>query len=127
MIRRPPRSTLSSSSAASDVYKRQVLIVFLNQIKLQFFFKKISQFFFVQIIFHSFFINQPLSSASQQSYTKAQKGQQIIVKQSPIKLPQILQAFLKAYLFKQQHPTQSKMQAVQHDVVPFVALFIAQA
>src|SRR5665648_707532 len=26
MIRRPPRSTLSSSSAASDVYKRQVLI-----------------------------------------------------------------------------------------------------
>ena len=27
MIRRPPRSTQSSSSAASDVYKRQVLIV----------------------------------------------------------------------------------------------------
>eukprot|EP00658_Telonema_sp_P-2_P010327 TRINITY_DN13893_c0_g1_i1.p1 TRINITY_DN13893_c0_g1~~TRINITY_DN13893_c0_g1_i1.p1 ORF type:complete len:152 (+),score=24.89 TRINITY_DN13893_c0_g1_i1:74-529(+) len=27
MIRRPPRSTLSSSSAASDVYKRQVLAV----------------------------------------------------------------------------------------------------
>src|SRR5664280_3348060 len=27
MIRRPPRSTLSSSSAASDVYKRQVLSV----------------------------------------------------------------------------------------------------
>src|SRR5665648_955666 len=27
MIRRPPRSTLSSSSAASDVYKRQVLVV----------------------------------------------------------------------------------------------------
>eukprot|EP00656_Telonema_subtile_P045908 TRINITY_DN52188_c0_g1_i1.p1 TRINITY_DN52188_c0_g1~~TRINITY_DN52188_c0_g1_i1.p1 ORF type:complete len:580 (-),score=118.12 TRINITY_DN52188_c0_g1_i1:19-1758(-) len=27
MIRRPPRSTLSSSSAASDVYKRQVLFV----------------------------------------------------------------------------------------------------
>ena len=26
MIRRPPRSTLSSSSAASDVYKRQVLL-----------------------------------------------------------------------------------------------------
>src|SRR5664280_3716488 len=26
MIRRPPRSTLSSSSAASDVYKRQVTI-----------------------------------------------------------------------------------------------------
>src|SRR5674536_6839 len=25
MIRRPPRSTLSSSSAASDVYKRQLL------------------------------------------------------------------------------------------------------
>ena len=25
MIRRPPRSTLSSSSAASDVYKRQFL------------------------------------------------------------------------------------------------------
>ena len=25
MIRRPPRSTLSSSSASSDVYKRQVL------------------------------------------------------------------------------------------------------
>eukprot|EP00656_Telonema_subtile_P027938 TRINITY_DN3014_c0_g2_i1.p1 TRINITY_DN3014_c0_g2~~TRINITY_DN3014_c0_g2_i1.p1 ORF type:complete len:133 (+),score=11.99 TRINITY_DN3014_c0_g2_i1:57-455(+) len=27
MIRRPPRSTLSSSSAASDVYKRQLLLV----------------------------------------------------------------------------------------------------
>src|SRR5664280_3872444 len=27
MIRRPPRSTLSSSSAASDVYKRQALAV----------------------------------------------------------------------------------------------------
>ena len=26
MIRRPPRSTLSASSAASDVYKRQILI-----------------------------------------------------------------------------------------------------
>ena len=29
MLRRPPRSTLSSSSAASDVYKRQVLKLFL--------------------------------------------------------------------------------------------------
>src|SRR5665648_843631 len=29
MIRRPPRSTLSSSSAASDVYKRQVSRKFL--------------------------------------------------------------------------------------------------
>src|SRR5664279_5851722 len=27
MIRRPPRSTLSSSSAASDVYKRQIFII----------------------------------------------------------------------------------------------------
>eukprot|EP00656_Telonema_subtile_P020723 TRINITY_DN2179_c0_g1_i2.p1 TRINITY_DN2179_c0_g1~~TRINITY_DN2179_c0_g1_i2.p1 ORF type:complete len:103 (-),score=22.36 TRINITY_DN2179_c0_g1_i2:267-575(-) len=27
MIRRPPRSTLSSSSAASDVYKRQVTAI----------------------------------------------------------------------------------------------------
>src|SRR5664280_919704 len=27
MIRRPPRSTLSSSSAASDVYKRQTLVL----------------------------------------------------------------------------------------------------
>src|SRR5665648_1304853 len=27
MIRRPPRSTLSSSSAASDVYKRQILLI----------------------------------------------------------------------------------------------------
>ena len=27
MIRRPPRSTLSSSSAASDVYKRQAYIL----------------------------------------------------------------------------------------------------
>src|SRR5664279_481369 len=26
MIRRPPRSTLSSSSAASDVYKRQIVM-----------------------------------------------------------------------------------------------------
>src|SRR5665648_46627 len=31
MIRRPPRSTLSSSSAASDVYKRQLLFLFLCQ------------------------------------------------------------------------------------------------
>eukprot|EP00656_Telonema_subtile_P033811 TRINITY_DN37740_c0_g1_i1.p1 TRINITY_DN37740_c0_g1~~TRINITY_DN37740_c0_g1_i1.p1 ORF type:complete len:115 (-),score=25.11 TRINITY_DN37740_c0_g1_i1:28-372(-) len=30
MIRRPPRSTLSSSSAASDVYKRQVLDTFTS-------------------------------------------------------------------------------------------------
>src|SRR5665648_1246863 len=29
MIRRPPRSTLSSSSAASDVYKRQFFLLFL--------------------------------------------------------------------------------------------------
>src|SRR5665648_1292269 len=28
MIRRPPRSTLSSSSAASDVYKRQMMACF---------------------------------------------------------------------------------------------------
>eukprot|EP00658_Telonema_sp_P-2_P043440 TRINITY_DN3137_c0_g1_i4.p1 TRINITY_DN3137_c0_g1~~TRINITY_DN3137_c0_g1_i4.p1 ORF type:complete len:106 (+),score=38.90 TRINITY_DN3137_c0_g1_i4:71-388(+) len=34
MIRRPPRSTLSSSSAASDVYKRQVpVMVLLNNIQ----------------------------------------------------------------------------------------------
>eukprot|EP00656_Telonema_subtile_P013477 TRINITY_DN1684_c0_g1_i14.p2 TRINITY_DN1684_c0_g1~~TRINITY_DN1684_c0_g1_i14.p2 ORF type:complete len:144 (+),score=5.50 TRINITY_DN1684_c0_g1_i14:106-537(+) len=31
MIRRPPRSTLSSSSAASDVYKRQPTQIFLIQ------------------------------------------------------------------------------------------------
>src|SRR5674536_361853 len=30
MIRRPPRSTLSSSSAASDVYKRQMPFVVLT-------------------------------------------------------------------------------------------------
>src|SRR5680860_726857 len=30
MIRRPPRSTQSRSSAASDVYKRQVLTVFIT-------------------------------------------------------------------------------------------------
>eukprot|EP00658_Telonema_sp_P-2_P049234 TRINITY_DN37434_c0_g1_i1.p1 TRINITY_DN37434_c0_g1~~TRINITY_DN37434_c0_g1_i1.p1 ORF type:complete len:158 (+),score=14.47 TRINITY_DN37434_c0_g1_i1:89-562(+) len=30
MIRRPPRSTLSSSSAASDVYKRQILYILNN-------------------------------------------------------------------------------------------------
>eukprot|EP00828_Plagiopyla_frontata_P002463 TRINITY_DN10385_c0_g1_i1.p2 TRINITY_DN10385_c0_g1~~TRINITY_DN10385_c0_g1_i1.p2 ORF type:complete len:104 (-),score=17.69 TRINITY_DN10385_c0_g1_i1:36-347(-) len=29
MIRRPPRSTLSSSSAASDVYKRQIKYCFV--------------------------------------------------------------------------------------------------
>eukprot|EP00658_Telonema_sp_P-2_P048671 TRINITY_DN3700_c0_g1_i4.p1 TRINITY_DN3700_c0_g1~~TRINITY_DN3700_c0_g1_i4.p1 ORF type:complete len:103 (+),score=31.59 TRINITY_DN3700_c0_g1_i4:131-439(+) len=32
MIRRPPRSTLSSSSAASDVYKRQVQDSSTNQL-----------------------------------------------------------------------------------------------
>src|SRR5674536_293978 len=32
MIRRPPRSTLSSSSAASDVYKRQVMSFFAPSI-----------------------------------------------------------------------------------------------
>src|SRR5674536_400405 len=30
MIRRPPRSTLSSSSAASDVYKRQLIPLFMR-------------------------------------------------------------------------------------------------
>ena len=30
MIRRPPRSTLDRSSAASDVYKRQAIIFALN-------------------------------------------------------------------------------------------------
>src|SRR5678809_821735 len=30
MIRRPPRSTLDRSSAASDVYKRQIQITFLD-------------------------------------------------------------------------------------------------
>eukprot|EP00656_Telonema_subtile_P012924 TRINITY_DN16542_c0_g1_i3.p1 TRINITY_DN16542_c0_g1~~TRINITY_DN16542_c0_g1_i3.p1 ORF type:complete len:788 (+),score=168.65 TRINITY_DN16542_c0_g1_i3:78-2441(+) len=34
MIRRPPRSTLSSSSAASDVYKRQVLTQVLSGMRL---------------------------------------------------------------------------------------------
>eukprot|EP00658_Telonema_sp_P-2_P080617 TRINITY_DN8056_c0_g1_i2.p1 TRINITY_DN8056_c0_g1~~TRINITY_DN8056_c0_g1_i2.p1 ORF type:complete len:256 (+),score=52.95 TRINITY_DN8056_c0_g1_i2:135-902(+) len=34
MIRRPPRSTLSSSSAASDVYKRQAVIQFQRPAKL---------------------------------------------------------------------------------------------
>ena len=34
MIRRPPRSTLSSSSAASDVYKRQVYTFFLGRRKV---------------------------------------------------------------------------------------------
>src|SRR5665648_1269479 len=32
MLRRPPRSTLSSSSAASDVYKRQLLLRFHSMI-----------------------------------------------------------------------------------------------
>src|SRR5664280_2853213 len=35
MIRRPPRSTLSSSSAASDVYKRQEIRVNLDADKIQ--------------------------------------------------------------------------------------------
>ena len=30
MIRRPPRSTLDRSSAASDVYKRQILVIMFN-------------------------------------------------------------------------------------------------
>ena len=30
MIRRPPRSTLDRSSAASDVYKRQVVVAFVE-------------------------------------------------------------------------------------------------
>ena len=33
MIRRPPRSTLSPSSAASDVYKRQVKTVYMRKKK----------------------------------------------------------------------------------------------
>src|SRR5665648_1285340 len=36
MIRRPPRSTLSSSSAASDVYKRQIFVLCLIKIKKTF-------------------------------------------------------------------------------------------
>src|SRR5665648_671731 len=35
MIRRPPRSTLSSSSAASDVYKRQALLLLLRDLALE--------------------------------------------------------------------------------------------
>ena len=35
MIRRPPRSTLDRSSAASDVYKRQALSRYLKKIKPQ--------------------------------------------------------------------------------------------
>eukprot|EP00828_Plagiopyla_frontata_P037615 TRINITY_DN493_c0_g1_i6.p1 TRINITY_DN493_c0_g1~~TRINITY_DN493_c0_g1_i6.p1 ORF type:complete len:102 (-),score=27.74 TRINITY_DN493_c0_g1_i6:85-390(-) len=35
MIRRPPRSTLSSSSAASDVYKRQALRKIIKKIEVQ--------------------------------------------------------------------------------------------
>src|SRR5665648_937875 len=34
MIRRPPRSTLSSSSAASDVYKRQIVLTVLGFVAL---------------------------------------------------------------------------------------------
>src|SRR5664280_3354763 len=37
MIRRPPRSTLSSSSAASDVYKRQIITRFYAKIIRQLF------------------------------------------------------------------------------------------
>ena len=33
MIRRPPRSTLDRSSAASDVYKRQILFYKLNKLE----------------------------------------------------------------------------------------------
>src|SRR5450756_3141635 len=33
MIRRPPRSTQSRSSAASDVYKRQIVLDFYDQLK----------------------------------------------------------------------------------------------
>src|SRR5664280_505496 len=35
MIRRPPRSTLSSSSAASDVYKRQEVIVLIQHVRVK--------------------------------------------------------------------------------------------
>src|SRR5665648_78570 len=35
MIRRPPRSTLSSSSAASDVYKRQHQPLFMNSLHMR--------------------------------------------------------------------------------------------
>ena len=35
MIRRPPRSTLDRSSAASDVYKRQVLKLAVGDVQLE--------------------------------------------------------------------------------------------
>ena len=35
MIRRPPRSTLSSSSAASDVYKRQVYLFMISDMSVK--------------------------------------------------------------------------------------------
>ena len=35
MIRRPPRSTLDRSSAASDVYKRQALMLWVMQLILE--------------------------------------------------------------------------------------------
>ena len=34
MMRRPPRSTLDRSSAASDVYKRQVVVLVMSSIAL---------------------------------------------------------------------------------------------
>ena len=45
MIRRPPRSTLSSSSAASDVYKRQVVLYLLKG--------KAFEITYVRLKFHS--------------------------------------------------------------------------
>src|SRR5678815_1785362 len=35
MIRRPPRSTLDRSSAASDVYKRQVIVVDAGEVEAE--------------------------------------------------------------------------------------------
>src|SRR5674536_400858 len=80
MIRRPPRSTLSSSSAASDVYKRQ-LFSLGKTISIGIFIKIQWANFDELILFNCWLLNMffPFSSVSNQTYLLRKNRYQLTV------------------------------------------------
>src|SRR5674536_32651 len=80
MIRRPPRSTLSSSSAASDVYKRQ-LFSLGKTISIDIFIKIQWANFDELILFNCWLLNMffPFSSVSNQTYLLRKNRYQLTV------------------------------------------------
>eukprot|EP00828_Plagiopyla_frontata_P045660 TRINITY_DN7879_c0_g1_i1.p1 TRINITY_DN7879_c0_g1~~TRINITY_DN7879_c0_g1_i1.p1 ORF type:complete len:174 (-),score=38.81 TRINITY_DN7879_c0_g1_i1:65-586(-) len=91
MIRRPPRSTLSSSSAASDVYKRQeeaLKIQELNMLHLENSFIEIVQSSskeFLQLITYHFTKQPPQISIQRNNIKEMQKRRKtILVEGAPL-------------------------------------------